>query len=66
MERNERRLALLIDADNISAQYIRMILNELAPLGTVLCKRIYGDWTATQHTSWKNVLLRHAIQPIQQ
>ena len=66
MSPTEQRFALLIDADNICDQYVRTILNELASKGTVLCKRIYGDWTSTQHSKWKNVLLRHAIQPIQQ
>ena len=45
--------ALLIDADNVSAKYIKPILTELARYGNITYKRIYGDWTSTQHSSWK-------------
>lgn len=39
------KFALLIDSDNISADYIKIILDELSKYGTVTYKRIYGDWT---------------------
>ena len=42
--------ALLIDADNVSAKYIKPILDELSKYGNVTYKRIYGDWTST-HSS---------------
>ena len=58
--------ALLIDADNVSAKYIKPILTELAKYGNVTYKRIYGDWTSTQHSSWKEELLKNSITPIQQ
>ena len=48
--------ALLIDADNVSAKYIKPILTELARYGNITYKRIYGDWTSTQHSSWKDEL----------
>ena len=41
----EDRFALLIDADNVSAKYIKPILDELSKYGNVTYKRIYGDWT---------------------
>ncbi len=66
MKENEERYALLIDADNVSAKYIKPILDELSKYGNVTYKRIYGDWTSTQHTSWKEVLLQNSISPIQQ
>lgn len=58
--------ALLIDADNISAKYIKPILTELSKYGNITYKRIYGDWTSTQHSSWKDELLKNSITPIQQ
>ena len=39
----EERFALLIDADNVSAKYIKPILDELSKYGNVTYKRIYGD-----------------------
>lgn len=62
----EKRVALLIDADNVSAKYIKPILDELSQYGNVTYKRIYGDWTNTQHTTWKEELLKNSISPIQQ
>ena len=62
----ENRFALLIDSDNVSAKYITPILDELSKYGNVTYKRIYGDWTSTQSSSWKEVLLQNSITPIQQ
>ena len=62
----ENRFALLIDSDNVSAKYITPILDELSKYGNVTYKRIYGDWTSTQNSSWKEVLLQNSITPIQQ
>lgn len=62
---DEQCYALLIDADNVSAKYIKPILTELSKYGIITYKRIYGDWTSTQHASWKDELLRNSITPIQ-
>ena len=60
------KLAILIDADNISEKYIKIILDESSKCGIATYKRIYGDWTNPQLTSWKRVLLDNSIIPIQQ
>ena len=61
-----KRFALLIDADNAQAKAIEAVLNEAARYGETTSRRCYGDWTNSQLRSWKEVLNRHAIQPIQQ
>ncbi len=61
----EDRFALLIDADNVSAKYIKPILDELSKYGNVTYKRIYGDWTKTNNASWKEELPHHSLNPIQ-
>lgn len=65
MER-DRRIAVMIDADNVSPKYIKYILEEIATHGTPTYKRIYGDWTQPQLASWKENLLEYSISPIQQ
>ena len=60
----EDRFALLIDADNVSAKYIKPILDELSKYGNVTYKRIYGDWTKSNSASWKEELLQNSITPI--
>lgn len=59
-------LAVLIDADNANASIIEGLLAEVATLGVASVKRIYGDWTTPNLGPWKQVLLEHSIQPIQQ
>jgi len=60
------RLAVLIDADNAQAAVIEGLLAEIATYGEATVKRIYGDFTAPTSASWKKVLQRHAIKPVQQ
>ncbi|MFW5737456.1 MAG: NYN domain-containing protein, partial [Spirochaetota bacterium] len=62
----QKRLAVLIDADNTRPDIIESLLEEIANYGVATVKRIYGDWTSTHLKGWKEVLLEHAIQPIQQ
>jgi uncharacterized LabA/DUF88 family protein len=69
MEKNQhqdKKIAVLIDADNVSDKYIKYIIDEISNHGTPTYKRIYGDWTKPQLASWKNVLLNYSISPIQQ
>ncbi len=65
-EKNDLRLAVLIDADNIPYSNIKGMLDEIAKLGIPTIKRIYGDWTKPTVSGWKPALLEHAITPIQQ
>ena len=60
------KLAILIDADNISPKYVKVILDEAASFGVAACKRIYGDWSDARLKSWKDALLNNSIIPIQQ
>lgn len=62
----EKRLAVLIDADNAQSSLIDGLLAEISKHGVASVKRIYGDWTKPLLKGWKDVLLQHAIQPIQQ
>lgn len=63
---SEMKVAVLFDAENIAGKYTDVILNEANNLGNVIIKRIYGDWTSRQMSSWKEVILNNSIQPIQQ
>ncbi|HWS76996.1 MAG TPA: NYN domain-containing protein [Thermomonas sp.] len=62
----QRRLAVLIDADNAQASVIEGLLGEVAKYGLASVKRIYGDFTSQQQAPWKKVLLKHSINPVQQ
>ncbi|MCR5040762.1 MAG: NYN domain-containing protein [Clostridia bacterium] len=68
MNRNDPdvHIAVLIDAENVSASYVRPLLEEVALYGTPTVKRIYADWTSSLVSGWKPVLLENAINPVQQ
>ncbi len=63
---NTSKLAVLIDADNAQPSIVDSLLAEIANYGIASVKRIYGDWTTPSLKRWKEVLLQHSIQPIQQ
>ncbi|NEI69020.1 NYN domain-containing protein [Rhizobium lusitanum] len=63
---NSGTLALLIDGDNASPKIVVGLMAEIANYGTASVKRIYGDWTGPNLKGWKECLLEHSIQPIQQ
>lgn len=63
---DDKRYAVLIDADNISSKYIGNILDEMTKYGVITYKRIYGDWTSSQAAKWKTELMENSITPIQQ
>lgn len=66
MTKPQNMLAVLIDADNAQPSVTEALLAEIAKFGTASVKRIYGDWTRPELTSWKTILLDQSIQPIQQ
>jgi uncharacterized protein (TIGR00288 family) len=61
-----RRIALLIDADNVSHTKVAAILAELSKYGTANIRRAYGDWGSSGLKGWKDKLHAFAIRPIQQ
>ena len=63
---SDSRFAVLIDADNVSVRYIKLILDEISKDGVATYKRIYGDWTSSSKNSWKASLLENSLTPIQQ
>ena len=62
----EKRIALLIDADNAPAGKIDVILAEVARHGVANVRRAYGNWKSSNLKSWEAVLHEYAIRPIQQ
>lgn len=62
----DRKIALLIDADNVSHGKIAAMLAELSKYGTANIRRAYGNWTSSSLKGWKDKLHDFAIRPIQQ
>jgi len=66
MADTEKRIAVLIDADNAPASKIDVILNEVATFGVANVRRAYGNWKSPSLKPWEDNLHEHAIQPVQQ
>jgi uncharacterized protein (TIGR00288 family) len=62
----QKKIAVLIDADNAQHSKLKFILDELSAHGHIAIKRAYGDWSSEYLKNWKNVLNELVIQPIQQ
>lgn len=61
-----KRIALLIDCDNVSHTAIEGVLEELAKHGTVNVRHAHGDWKSPSLSGWAEKLHPHAIRPMQQ
>jgi uncharacterized LabA/DUF88 family protein len=66
VDEGEKRIALLIDADNAPASKIDVILAEVARHGAANVRRAYGNWKSPHLKQWEGVLHSYAIRPIQQ
>ncbi|MGR9087261.1 MAG: NYN domain-containing protein [Gammaproteobacteria bacterium] len=62
----ERKIALLIDCDNVSHKAVDGVLNELAKYGVVNIRRAYGNWKSPNLHGWEEKLHPFAIVPVQQ
>lgn len=61
-----RRLALLIDAENVhETGCLRGLFAALARHGDVRIRRAYGDWSGERLRHWREYLAQHAIQAVQ-
>jgi len=58
----EKRVAVLIDFENIGERYLEDILTNVADLGMITVKRAYADWSARSHA--KVTLQRLGIEPV--
>ena len=65
MSDNEK-VAVLVDAENISYQYAKLIIDEASRFGTIICKRIYGDWSNQALSSWIQPIKDYSFNAIQQ
>ena len=63
---DKKRIALLIDCDNVSHTAIEGVLKELANHGTVNVRHAHGDWNNPSLSGWAEKLHPHAIRPMQQ
>lgn len=66
MIHTEKKIAILIDAENTQLSSLEAILSEISKNGYVIVKRAYGDWSSPYLKNWKQTMNELAIQPVQQ
>ncbi len=62
--KHEKRIAVLIDAENVSSKYIKLILDETSNYGTATYKRLYGDFQIASVKTWMKNMQEYAITPV--
>ena len=60
-----KKIALFIDAENISSDYAKFIFDKVSSYGEIIIKRIYADWTNEQPKNWKDNIGEYSIMAIQ-
>lgn len=62
----QKKIALLIDADNVCASRIDQMIEEVSKYGEIILKRAYANWQKEIFKKWPPVLKSHAIKAVQQ
>ena len=61
-----KKIALFIDADNISAKFGKQIIETLESRGEIFIRRIYGNWEKNFLHSWNECILNFSLRAVQQ
>lgn len=65
-DKNNLRLAVLIDADNAKADSLELVLQKVESLGVPIIKRIYGDFSSSKSKKWRMMALNFGFIEVQQ
>lgn len=60
----DKKIAVLIDAENISNRYVKLILDEVSSFGIATYKRLYGDFQNSSVKAWLKDIQEYAITPV--
>ena len=60
----QSRIAVLIDAENVSKKYAKLIMDEVNDDGIATYKRIYGDFTNASVSAWQEKVREFALTPV--
>ena len=60
---DDKKIAVLIDAENVSGKYIKLILDEVSNYGSATYKHLYGDFQTPSVRAWMKNLRDYAITP---
>lgn len=61
-----KKIALFIDADNISPKFGKHIIETLESRGEIFIRRIYGNWKKISLHGWNDCILNFSLRAVQQ
>lgn len=61
----KKKVALFIDAENISADYAKFIFDNAATYGKIAVKRIYANWRNGGTKPWDEAIVKYSLEAIQ-
>ena len=62
----DKKIALFIDADNVSAKFGKQIIDALTARGEIFIRRIYGNWEKNTLHGWNECILNFSLRAVQQ
>jgi len=62
--RTNKKLALLIDADNVRSSFLPIIIREASAIGTIVVRRVYGHFASSTMAPWQSLLHEYALTPV--
>ncbi|MEG1612703.1 MAG: NYN domain-containing protein [Clostridia bacterium] len=64
--KENNRVAVFIDAENISAKLADKLFEEASNYGDVIVKRVFADWSKTHVQQWREAVSKHSLIAEQQ
>lgn len=61
-----QKIALFIDADNVSARFGKLLMDNLEKRGEILIRRIYGNWEKPALRKWDDCILHYGLRTVHQ
>ena len=61
-----KKIALFIDAENISSRFGNLIMDNLEKRGEVFIRRIYGNWEKPSLRKWNDCILHYGLRTVHQ
>lgn len=57
-----KKVALFIDAENVSADFAEKIMEKVSDYGEVIIKRIFADWSNTKVKCWNKYVTKFSLK----
>ncbi len=61
MEKANKKVAVLIDAENVNSSNARQIFDTMSSYGEVIIKQIFADWSKPQVRGWREEIANYAM-----